>query len=470
MRGNETTILKFIGGLNKVFIIPPFQRNYEWTTEQCDELFNDLLEAVKSNKNHYLGNIIYYEGDKNGASFSEYILVDGQQRVTTILLLLCAIRDMTDDEKLKRTIGKQYLKNEDADDAFRVRLKQTDYDEGCFSRLVNGTLGPEETGKIYDNYKRFRELIADCGVDLNCLFELIPKLEVINDLDILNTSDVTLTGGECFLVKDFQRIALTFLNHGINLWIMTNGILFNRIKTFVQATKDYNYSIKVSLDGLEKTHNKIRQKETAFNNVIKSLDFISAQSNIKLYISTVIMKDNLEEISKLKTFVENRYPKAIHSVDFIFASGNAKHDLSHCFSLKELQDLSTKYPMLFVSKEKNTNIGFYRCSAGISQATLKADGTLKICNIANDDIFYFKHNVFKKGLKKTWEDCGANIEFFRKEERKNTSQCKHCPIKSSCNITDCRVFAKLMTESEKNSSPISCLMARKTYETTIPLL
>lgn len=293
---------------------------------------------------------------------------------------------------------------------------------------------------------------------------------ILNDLDILNTSDVTLTGGECFLVKDFQQIALTFLNHGINLWIMTNGVLFKKIKTFIQTTKDYHYSIKVSLDGLEKTHNKIRQKETAFDNVIKSLDFISAQRNIKLYISTVIMKDNLEEISRLKTFVENRYPKAIHSVDVIFASGNAKHDLSHCFNLKELQDLSTKYPMLFVSKEKNTNIGFYRCSAGISQATLKADGTLKICNIANDDIFYFKHNVFKKGLKKTWEDCGSNIEYFRNEERKNTSQCNHCPIKSSCNITDCRVFAWLMTESEKNSSPITCLMARKTYETTTTLL
>ena len=53
MKATETTILKFIGGEDKVFIIPPFQRNYEWTIEQCEELFDDILNAVKSKKNHY---------------------------------------------------------------------------------------------------------------------------------------------------------------------------------------------------------------------------------------------------------------------------------------------------------------------------------------------------------------------------------------------------------------------------------
>lgn len=57
MKATETTILKFIGGEDKVFIIPPFQRNYEWTTEQCEELFEDILIAIKSNKNHYLDNM-----------------------------------------------------------------------------------------------------------------------------------------------------------------------------------------------------------------------------------------------------------------------------------------------------------------------------------------------------------------------------------------------------------------------------
>lgn len=179
MKATETTILKFIGGEDKVFIIPPFQRNYEWTTEQCEELFEDILIAVKSNKNHYLGNIIYYEGENNGASFSENILIDGQQRVTSILLLLCAIRDITSDDSLKKKINRKYLQNEDAGDSYRVRLKQTDYDEGCFERLVDGTFGTDEIGKIADNYRRFKELIEGCDIDPKVLFEIIPKLEVV---------------------------------------------------------------------------------------------------------------------------------------------------------------------------------------------------------------------------------------------------------------------------------------------------
>ena len=49
----------FIGGLDKVFIIPPFQRNYEWSDKQCEELFSDIENAFKKQKTHYLGNIVY---------------------------------------------------------------------------------------------------------------------------------------------------------------------------------------------------------------------------------------------------------------------------------------------------------------------------------------------------------------------------------------------------------------------------
>ncbi len=190
MKATETTILKFIGGEDKVFIIPPFQRNYEWSTEQCEELFEDILNAAKSKKNHYLGNVIYYEGENNGASFSENILIDGQQRVTTILLLLCAIRDMTSDEILRKKIDRKYLKNEDSNNSYRIRLKQTDYDEGCFERLVNGIDSSEEKGKIAKNFRKFKELIADCDVKPENLFEIIPKLEIVEvnlQIDALET-------------------------------------------------------------------------------------------------------------------------------------------------------------------------------------------------------------------------------------------------------------------------------------------
>lgn len=193
MTAREDTILQFIGGLKKVFIIPPFQRNYEWSIEQCTELFNDILKACKNNSTHYLGNIVYYPGKNSGASYSENILIDGQQRVTTILILLCAIRDSMDKESEKidiADINKMYLRNEGAEESFRVRLKQTDYDEGCYTRLVDGTFSDDDTGKIATNYRLFLKLIKECDLKPKEIYETIPKLEVVG-VNLQIDSDLT---------------------------------------------------------------------------------------------------------------------------------------------------------------------------------------------------------------------------------------------------------------------------------------
>ena len=104
MKASETSVLKFVGGLDKVFIIPPFQRNYEWSEKECRAIFDDIITSAITKKTHYLGNVVYYVGENDGASYSEYILVDGQQRITTILLILCALRDIFKD------IGNEFSK------------------------------------------------------------------------------------------------------------------------------------------------------------------------------------------------------------------------------------------------------------------------------------------------------------------------------------------------------------------------
>lgn len=139
MKAVDSNVLKFIGGLDKVFAIPPFQRNYEWSIEQCDELFYDIIKSYKTGKNHYIGNIVYYIGENSGASFSEYILIDGQQRITTILLLLCAIRDhVKNDDELR--INSRYLKNDTKDERYRIKLKQTTFDAKIFAKIIDGKI------------------------------------------------------------------------------------------------------------------------------------------------------------------------------------------------------------------------------------------------------------------------------------------------------------------------------------------
>lgn len=204
MKATETTVLKFIGGEDKVFIIPPFQRNYEWSKVQCEELFNDIKLSYKTGKTHYLGNIIYYIGEHNSASFDEFILVDGQQRVTTILLLLCAIRDISNDEDLKRVINRKYLKNEDSIETFKVKLKQTSYDEESFISIVESDLyNSNKESNIYKNYKTFIDLLGNSDVTPREIYETIPKLEVV---------DVNLSAGEYSLTLETVQTVFEKIN------------------------------------------------------------------------------------------------------------------------------------------------------------------------------------------------------------------------------------------------------------------
>jgi len=307
MKATETTILKFIGGEDKVFIIPPFQRNYEWTTEQCEELFEDILIAVKNNKNHYLGNIIYYEGENNGASFSENILIDGQQRVTTILLLLCAIRDISSDDTLKKKIDRKYLKNEDADDSYRVRLKQTDYDEGCFERLVDGTFGTDETGRIAENYNRFKELIIGSQIDPKDLFEIIPKLEVV---------EVNLQTSALETVQTiFEKINSTG-------------------KPLSAADLLRNYLLIT---------NNAKEQERLYKNYWVKIEEIITTEHISEFVKDYLIMKICEDVEKAEVYKDFK--------NYVLSS-----TLSHEDVLKDMRDYAPFYKIILTNNSGNTKL------------------------------------------------------------------------------------------------------------------
>lgn len=107
------------------------------------------------------------------------------------------------------------------------------------------------------------------GCNLNCIhcygkfgrpsqkkrysFEEITKLK--NELDKLHTMEVRLSGGECFLNPDFEKIAKFFLENGFRISIYTNGYETDKIINFAESTKQYNYFMGISLDGTETYHN-----------------------------------------------------------------------------------------------------------------------------------------------------------------------------------------------------------------------
>lgn len=172
MKAVDEKVGRFIGNSDTVFIIPPFQRNYSWDEEQCCELFDDILDSIKKDKSHYIGNIVYYVGENDRAGFNEYILVDGQQRITTILLLLCAIRSKLSAEEAKR-LEKKFLINEDeTDEKYRVKLKQTDNDLRVFEKIITNSVlsSKERENKLFKNYNYFIDRLADFDEEMAVKF------------------------------------------------------------------------------------------------------------------------------------------------------------------------------------------------------------------------------------------------------------------------------------------------------------
>ena len=162
-------IIEFIESKQLTFYIPVYQRNYEWKKENCDQLFEDIKNGIPDPENptiakkHYFGNIVYdTAGHDPFKAYHEYTLIDGQQRITSIMLLLAAIRDEETDEKIKLSIENTYLKNDNADEESKVKLKQVEMDRETYSKIVNRDFeNVNKSSAIYTNYDRFRRLIRD---------------------------------------------------------------------------------------------------------------------------------------------------------------------------------------------------------------------------------------------------------------------------------------------------------------------
>lgn len=89
MRIEQLSLLELMGAPDVRFSIPKFQRAYSWDAPQCDELWRDLMRAARAHRSHFMGTLIYLEEERDG--MRELSVVDGQQRLTTITLILAAL-------------------------------------------------------------------------------------------------------------------------------------------------------------------------------------------------------------------------------------------------------------------------------------------------------------------------------------------------------------------------------------------
>ncbi len=173
----------------KQFVIPVFQRDYAWGPEQCDRMWEDVLKAsADADAQHFLGSFVYVQ-DQVGAGFASWLVIDGQQRLTTLTLLMVALRDHMEEVGWDGNVPSVaqiddfFLKNSFETGARHYRVALRRHDDATLRALIDGS----DPGEVHDSseaillaYGRFREHLRDAGVDPQAIYQGVYRLVVID--------------------------------------------------------------------------------------------------------------------------------------------------------------------------------------------------------------------------------------------------------------------------------------------------
>ena len=212
MKGSETKMLNFMEGADKRYIIPVYQRKYNWKQENCKQLYDDLKKIIRDKReSHFFGSIVSSVA-ANGSKI-EYYIIDGQQRLTTVTLLLLAIRNLlvkkritSAKENLNEQINQRFLISSWANADDQIKLRPVKSDREALARLFDGE-DYIPTSNLTINYRFFCEQLLRHEISVDDLFMAISKLEIISItldnsdnaqliFESLNSTGLALTEGD----------------------------------------------------------------------------------------------------------------------------------------------------------------------------------------------------------------------------------------------------------------------------------
>lgn len=326
MKGEERYLLNLLEGTKTRFVIPVYQRNYDWKIEQCKQLFDDLEDVVvEGSESHFFGSIV------SKADGDVRVIIDGQQRITTSYLLLLALVKqvrrgvvISEDENLADMVNEEYLIDKWHKDQRKLKLKLIKDDQAAFEAIYDGDESKFiQESNVTQNYLYFRDRIARTHLNADELKNAIEKLMII---------DIKLDKDD-----DAQRIFESLNSTGLDL---SEG---DKIRNFILMglnPEEQEYCYEKYWNAIEKNTNydvsgfarnwlaAIRRKTPTIKKV-----YMVFKDHVKTH-----NLDTHELLAELEKYSEHY--KAITTAD----SGN--HKLDTVLRRLMLQDATVVYPYL----------------------------------------------------------------------------------------------------------------------------
>ena len=298
MKGSEAKMTAFMEGADKRYIIPVYQRKYDWKLENCRLLYDDLKKIITDYRgSHFFGSIVS-SVVPNGSKI-EYHIIDGQQRLTTVTLLLLAMRNLiakgiisSGEGKLDEQISQRFLIAPWAKEDDRIKLRPVKSDREALERLFGDEEDYDNSSNLTINYRFFCDTLLKQEVPVDDLYTAVGRLEIISItldpgdnaqliFESLNSTGLALTEGD--KIRNFILMGLppTEQNHFYDsYWAKIEKCTGNDVSGFV---RDY-LSIK-------------QQSTPTINNVYRV--FKSYAEDLKLPVETL-----LEDLLRYARFYE----------------------------------------------------------------------------------------------------------------------------------------------------------------------
>ncbi|MBE8950637.1 MAG: DUF262 domain-containing protein [Quinella sp. 3Q1] len=207
----------------RTFVIPVYQRNYDWKTTNCEQLLNDIVRIIETGKPHFIGTFVYLE-NAGADIFRDLVIIDGQQRITSIILFAKVLYDLSDDEDLRDDIHSTFIKHSKGELKGKCKLRPTEYDAKLFEKLMTDTFDEnnftpqEKNSALYRNYLFFREKISTFEYTPKKFFNATGKITVVSILlegenpqeifESLNSTGLDLAKAD--LIRNFLLMPLEY--------------------------------------------------------------------------------------------------------------------------------------------------------------------------------------------------------------------------------------------------------------------
>ncbi|MFJ9445271.1 DUF262 domain-containing protein [Kitasatospora sp. NPDC101235] len=350
MRAQEITFLKLVQG-EKQFQVPLYQRTYSWERPQLQQLWDDVSELVEEHTGgrapaaHFLGSVVLAPGHIQAGGVQRWLVVDGQQRLTTLMLAFTALRDhykTTGAERAADRVHRQILVNEFHEELDHYRLLPTQADREGYTACVESSPKAGGAGNIGTAYRFFLGALAQ-GADEHGADWVVAVETVLKDL--LSIVEITAQDGD-----NVYRIFESINNTGVGL--SQSDLLRNYVFSLLpkrgervyrelwlpmqQELGPKNLELLVWLDLVVRGHGKAKQSEI-YREQQKRLDGLkndeeALQREIQLLAERGkrlrrILNPELESSGALRNALERlgawggqtHYPLALHLLDLVEA-------------------------------------------------------------------------------------------------------------------------------------------------------